>query len=250
VSAIKTLILGAGYTGTRLAELLSKAPEEKVILTSRMGLPHIEFDLSRPETWSNLPKADRTFWTFSPEPESKVDEFLKSNAAKLGRLTVIGSTGEFLFEENHQWVDEKSPRDLHQERVRGENLVLESGGVLVCSSGIYGPERNPIDWMRQGRVAATEKYVNLINVVDLCRILLAASERGRAGTIYIASDAEPMTWKSLFSHFGVRSVSGGAQVIPPRSSKRVSSTQTLKELGITLQFPNVLEGLKWLDSQR
>ena len=77
------------------------------------------------------------------------------------------------------WIDESAPIDLTKPRVQGEEYLRnEHGAIVLRVAGIYGPGRNPLDWIRQGRVGPSRKYVNLIHVEDLAAICLAALEKG------------------------------------------------------------------------
>jgi nucleoside-diphosphate-sugar epimerase len=96
------------------------------------------------------------------------------------------------------WLDEIAPIDLSKPRVRGEEFLrTECSTVVLRVAGIYGPGRNPLNWIKTGRVTPSRKYVNLIHVDDLATICLAALERGAAGEAYNVSDGTPRTWNEI-----------------------------------------------------
>jgi nucleoside-diphosphate-sugar epimerase len=82
--------------------------------------------------------------------------------------------------------------------VQGEELLrTDCCAIILRVAGIYGPGRNPIDWIRKGRVSPSRKYVNLIHVEDLADICLITMERGMRGDAYNVSDGTPRTWKDI-----------------------------------------------------
>jgi nucleoside-diphosphate-sugar epimerase len=88
--------------------------------------------------------------------------------------------------------------DLSKPRVQGEELLRSIYGATVLRvAGIYGPGRNPVDWIHTGRVAPSPKYVNLIHVEDLAAACLAALKHADSGGVYNISDGHPRTWMEI-----------------------------------------------------
>ncbi len=237
------LILGAGYTGGRLASAIKKKyPQAKVTETHRS-----DFDLSREETWKNLPQVERTFWTFPAQPVELVRQFLDSHSNNLGLVVVIGTTSSFRTDKEEEIIKESSPLLLSEPRVQGEEEICKRGGICVRAAGIYGAARNPIEWVRNGLVGPSEKFVNFIHIEDLINILIAAAEKGSRGASYIAADSQPYRWRNLIrifqENYDLKEVNG-----PPskRPSKIVDATKTLHELSLKLKFASVEEGVKSL----
>ena len=83
----------------------------------------------------------------------------------------------------HHGLMQTAPIDLTRPRVQGEELLRNSYGAILFnqSAGNHGPGRNPVEWIRTGRVNRSRKYVNLIHVEDLA---CAASRR-----LYMPSQA-------------------------------------------------------------
>lgn len=240
---MKILILGKGYTGKVLEETLQSRGE--VFATSRSDSSIIEFELTRPETWKNLPKADYTFWTFPAQPLEDVQLFLKEYGNNLGKIIVIGSTGSYLVKNEGDSITEDSPLNYESERVKGEDFIREQGGIVVRASGIYGPHRNPLNWVSMGRVAPSKKFLNLIQVEDLVEILWQAAEVGKIGANYIATSSRPMPWDELIEKLSEKfdfPIPG--QTTPSkRSSKIVNGDQTLMDLKVSLKHPHILQGI-------
>src|SRR5665213_794314 len=96
------LILGAGYTGKKLAERgRSGKYVEKIFETSRSN-GGIQFELQKQSTWKNLPPVDGCFWMFPAVPLMEVKSFLDECGATLGRIVVVGSSSGFLVKEPNQ----------------------------------------------------------------------------------------------------------------------------------------------------
>lgn len=240
----KYLILGSGYTAQYLKPLiLSKTKDCKVFETSRSNSSHILFDLSDPTTWGNIPKVDGTYWLFPASPEDVVQSFLKEFREKLGKLVVVGSTSRFSVTKDHEEVNEAWVADNSMDRVKGEEYIRSQKGIVVCASGIYGPNRNPKSWVEKGYVAPSDKYLNLIHVEDLSQILIAAMDRGDEGLTYIASDNNPNTWNNLISFWkkteGI-TLHGNPRVSKVKS-KKINSSQTLGDLKVQLKYPNIIK---------
>jgi len=244
----RALILGAGYTGQRLKDVLQNRGYQ-VFSTRRTASPgNLQFALNAPETWKSLPEVDVSFVTFPCEPKVLVEGFLSNQSMRLGRVICIGTTSSYLVETENEVIREGSPLNLQDERVLGELAAIQQGATVVRSAGIYGPSRDPRRWVSAGRVGPSLKLVNFIHVTDLVEILIQAYERGRKGAVYLAADGQPQRWDQLIeswiSEYGIQVPPGAAE--SRRSSKRIDPSQTLKELGVTLLFPDVQSGVRSL----
>jgi len=89
--------------------------------------------------------------------------------------------------------------DRTKPRVQGEKYLRnELCHIVLRVAGIYGPGRNLLDWIRQGRIGSSRKYVNLIHVEDLAAICFAALDRGHPGEAYNVSDGQPHTRNEIW----------------------------------------------------
>lgn len=204
------VILGSGYTA-RYVIPLAERYYSLVLATSREPDRHlthiqperrIQFDLIQQGTWNNVPTDADLLWCFPATPFKLVEEFAATWAPCSRRLVVLGSTSAYTTNNSIEypplWTDETAPLDLTQPRVEGEEfLQTHRAAVVLRVAGIYGPDRNPIDWIKRGRVGPSRKYVNLIHVEDLAAICLAALERGTPGEAYNVSDGIPRTWNEI-----------------------------------------------------
>ncbi len=241
---MKVLVLGSGYTGSRLAQQ-GRSLQHTVWESHRQG-PELIFDLQKVETWKNLPQVDLTFWTFSCEPPEIVSDFLSHTRSRLGKVVAIGTLSSFVVTDRDQEISEDSALYVSDPRVQGEQILLSHGGILVRAAGIYGPQRSPLNWIQKGAVSRSDKFVNFIHLDDLTQILWAAAERAQPGTSWIAADGKPHRWKDLIDQWQRDySLQIPTDAAPSkRASKRANSSKTLKELDVRLKFPDVFAGVR------
>ena len=257
------IILGAGYTGRYLASALTVI-SRPFFATSRepeKNLSHVpadrrmKFDLEQPSTWLSIPARADLIWCFPATPLEQVEAFARTLHAPARRIVVLGSTSAYEVsghsaEYPPSWIDESSPIDLTKSRVQGEEYLREHhGAILLRVAGIYGPGRNPLDWIRQGRVGLSPKYVNLIHVEDLAAICLAAIEKGKPGEAYNVSDGTPYLWSEICATAHKRwGVAATGAKENRASGKRISTAKLRTELGCTLKHPDLYEALALIES--
>jgi hypothetical protein len=257
------IILGAGYTGKHLAGALATT-SRPFFATSRdtdKNLPHVpadcrlRFDLEQPSTWKNIPEDADLIWCFPATPLEQVQAFARTLDAPARRMVVLGSTSAYEVSDHSTeypppWIDESAPIDLTKPRVQGEEFLRTNCGVIVLRvAGIYGSGRNPLDWIRQGRVSPSRKYVNLIHVEDLSTICLLALEKGKPGETYNISDGTPYIWSEICATAQHRwGVKVAAEKENPSTGKRISTAKLRTELGYVLRHPNLYESLTLIES--
>ena len=187
------------------------------------------------------------------------------NIKWIGYLSTVGVYG------NHDgaWVDEETtPKPLSTRskyRVQAENEWLQIGREtgkpvqLFRLAGIYGPGRNPLDKLRQGRARRIDKpcqVFNRIHVRDIARALIQSIEQPRSGAVYNVTDDEPAPPQDVIAY-----AADLLNMPPPplisfedsdlsplgRSfygeNKRVSNARMKGELNFRLKFPTYREGL-------
>lgn len=255
------IILGAGYTGKHLADALTTI-SRPFLATSRdpaRNLSHVPFDkrvrfnLEEPSTWLNIPVGAAFIWCFPATPVEQVQDFALRLAGQPRLIVVLGSTSAYEVSDRSReypppWIDETAPIDLNKPRVQGEEFLRNSCGAIVLRvAGIYGPGRNPVDWVRQGRVSPSRKYVNLIHVEDLAAICLLALEKGKPGEAYNVSDGQPHTWNEICATAQQRwSVTAAVANNDLSSGKRISNAKLRSELDYRFRHPDLYNALQTL----
>jgi nucleoside-diphosphate-sugar epimerase len=254
------VILGAGYTGRHLYALASergltvlassRSPDEHL---AQIPAPHrILFDLDRPETWKNIPSGAHLIWCFPAVPESTVAAFAGLVVSQTCRLIVLGSTAAYTPPPAapDPLIDESSGINRGLPRVRGEeHLRLHHRATVLRVAGIYGPGRNPLNWIRLGKVTASSRCVNLIHVEDLASICLLALERAKPGEVYNISDGQPRSWAEICAIARRR---WGVVPQEPREDtrpgKRISTAKLQADLGYRFRYPDLYTALDELES--
>lgn len=227
-------------------------------LTNLAGIPseqRIRFDLEQPSTWLNIPAQANLIWCFPATPLEQVQAFARTLDVQARRMVVLGSTSAYEVSDHSTeyppaWIDESAPIDLSKSRVQGEEYLREHHGAIVLRvAGIYGPRRNPLDWIRQGRITPSRKYVNLIHAEDLAAICLAAIEKGKPGAAYNVSDGHPYIWSEICATAQQRwGVMPGAVTDDCSSGKRISTAKLRADLGYTPKHPDLYEALASIES--
>lgn len=256
------VILGGGYTGTAVYNRLRRRGTRAVSVSSRIPGKHLlfadpshrlTFDLAQPHSWDGIPAQADILWCFPAEPVEAVARFAMTSALAQRRVVVLGSTSAYELDRMNDypppWVDETAPVDLSKPRVRGEEyLRQECNAIVLRAAGIYGTGRNPLNWIRTGRVGPTRKYVNLIHVEDLAEACLAALQRGTPGETYNVSDGTPRTWEAICLEARQRwkvqpAVTGPAEPV----GKRIANAKLVDTLGLELRHGELFEELDRLE---
>lgn len=259
------IILGYGYTGRHIMQLTlnrganawATSRNPALQLTTVPFQQRLEFDLAGPETWGHLLAGADLVWCFPATPFSKVQRWAETQHSRFNRLVVLSSTSAYEVSDHSAeypppWIDESAPINLTKPRVQGEEFLRTNCGAIVLRvAGIYGPGRNPLDWIRQGRVGSSRKYVNLIHAEDLAAICLLALENGKPGEAYNVSDGQPHTWNEICVTAQQRWGVAAAPAQEDRSSgKRISNTKLRSELDYRFRHSDLYEALDLIESTR
>lgn len=196
-------ILGAGYVGRAL---LARFPDAEVTHRQHAGAPRTHlFDLEDPRTWGNPPLAAHTvIWTFPAAPLARVQQFHQAYLQQAAGLIVLGSTSAYRGDADAgaaATVDESSPLDLAQPRVQGEEWLRARGATVLQLAGIFGPGREPADWLRSGRIKDGAKLVNLIHVDDIVAVVAQLLAHPLPGQRLNVANGEPLAWCELARKF-------------------------------------------------
>lgn len=233
-------------------------------------------DLDQPDKMPELPTAGSVIFYFAPPPAWGTDDprlraFLKHIAGgDLPRKIVYVSTSGVYGDRQGAWVTEDSPTapgtDRARRRLAAESLLREwathngTAVAILRVGGIYGPGRLPLERIRQGTPVLNDEdcgYTNRIHADDLATVCLAAAERGVG--IYNVSDGHPTTMTDYFTkvadlHGLPRptpiSLDRAQTALSPEmmsylaESRRLDNRRMLDELGVTLRYPTLQEGLE------
>ncbi len=168
-------------------------------------------------------------------------------------------------------VTEQSPTlplsAMGKRRLDAEGVFREYGSwagatvIVLRVSGIYGPGRLPLMQIRQGQPLLREAEAgpsNRIHADDLARICLAAAERGQDGDIFNISDGHPCSMTTYFNACADAlgeprqpqvTLEEARRLMSPlmfsyvSESRVVDNSHMLAQLGVTLQYAQLEQGL-------
>ncbi|MCJ2123970.1 SDR family oxidoreductase [Methylobacterium sp. J-077] len=282
-------VFGLGFTGRRFAErardrvLTVRAtvtdPASAARLAAETGFTMRAFgpDADDPRIADDL--ADTDALLVSAPPSEQGDPVLRryaeaisaSRIGWIGYLSTIGVYGD----QGGAWIDETTPAAPRSARstvrVEAEAAWLELGArsgkavQVFRLSGIYGPGRNPIVKLREGRsqrIVKAGQVFNRIHVDDIATTLLASLDRPRPGAVYNVTDDEPTPPQTVTEHAAALA----NLPLPPEidfetadlspmarsfygENKRVRNRLIRDELGVRLAYPTYREGLAALKDQ-
>ena len=276
-----TLIVGCGYMGLRVAQRLPadahikgwiRSPRRQHELLEQGIAPWVH-DLGQPVT-QTAPGAGSAVFYFVPPPRSgrqdiHVRHFLQAlNPQEPPRRMLYLSTTGVYGDCNGAWVDENHPLQPRVDRAfrrldaeqQMQNWCKNSGCELVILrvAGIYGPGKLPLKRLRAGTPMLAESqapWTNRIHADDLARVCIAAMEKGRAGEIYNVSDGQPGNMADYFNQVAdfaglprppvihdPQQLSAGMRSYLAES-RRIDNRKMLRELEISLEYPNLQQGL-------
>lgn len=276
------VIVGCGYTGTRLARRLLSEGEE-VVATRRdpdavaqlgadlPGATVQAFDLAAPQlelSW--LPAGARVVHSAPPTGDPEHERRFVAALAGAGaeRLIYLSSTGVYAPGRG-DWVDEEHPTlplgDQGARRLAAEEALLAAAadaGLAAASlriAGIYGPGRGVHARVARGDyrvLGAGSAFVSRVHVDDLvAAIVCAATAEPLPGRIYNVADLEPTT--SRVHADGVAALLGlpAPPSVPPEevslrvramlgADRKIASGKLQRELGWTPRYPSWREGAR------
>jgi nucleoside-diphosphate-sugar epimerase len=214
----------------------------------------------------------------APPPSSGVQDtrmrgFLESlDKTSLPQRIVYISTSAVYGDCRGDWITEDQPvqpatnrglRRLDAER-QLQAWAARHGveWVILRVPGIYGPGKLPLERLRKGLPVLREAdapYTNRIHADDLAAICVSALDSAHHDTVYNVSDGHPSTMTDYF--FRVADAAGlprppvvsreqAQQVLSEgmlsflQDSRRMSNQKLLRELGITLRYPDLETGLR------
>jgi nucleoside-diphosphate-sugar epimerase len=134
-----------------------------------------------------------------------------------------------------------------------EELVLKSGHptMVFRLAGIYGPGRNRVRAILEGRVKPTlnDLHMNRIHIHDIVRGVRLLLDKGSPGQVYLGADDAPCTQREFYSwvfeKLSMALPEIGAihesPLLAHGSNKRISNKK-IKTLGLKFRYPTYREG--------
>ncbi len=279
---MKALIVGCGYVGGRLAEVLLdqghevwglKRDVDSLKALEGRGLKPLAASLMNPGSLTHLPPAELVVLCQAPSREADnyrdtyhhgTEHLLESLSKKPKKIILISSTSVYGAADG-SWVDESDdpaakgfepgePGENARALLDMEKLVLRCGvpAVVFRLGGIYGPGRNRVKALVEGLMEPvfSENYTNRIHVEDVVSGILFLAEKGRAGEVYLGVDDYPCTQREFYGWLCDK-----LSLLPPadraarpaaHASNKRCMNKKIKKLGLAFKYPTFKEGYQEL----
>lgn len=275
---------GLGYSASALVKRLSGSDWrirgtartlEKCTRLENAGYDAFFFDSEIPLRDATKHLADTTHLLTSVPPDSFGDPVLRHHAehiANISSLHWVGylSTTGVYGDHKGDWVDEDStlsPTGLRGKlRAETERAWLELGKAkglpihIFRLAGIYGPGRNVLNALREGRATRIQKpgqVFSRIHVEDLAETLLRSMADPKPARIYNVCDDKPAPSEDVMTFaanllgvpapplvsFKDAKLSEMAQSFYA-DNKRVRNERIKRELGVVLRYADYEAGLR------
>lgn len=265
----RATILGAGFTGRRVAALLAdrgwqvtattRSPRNLADLRNR-GVDVLGFDVAR-DPVAAIPADGASVLLSIPtlRNEAALDEptprLLASLSGGPEHLTYLSTTGVYgRIREVNESTASAPETERQRLRLLAERAVLahRCPALILRVAAIYGPGRGVHAAMRAGRFQLAEaqpRYVSRIHVDDLAQIVACGMERGLVGTFPVA-DGLPAPSGEVAEFCSERLGLETPVHVPDRvltetrrSDRRVDGRAVLKALQLRLRYPTYREGI-------
>lgn len=191
-------------------------------------------------------------------------QFESAIAASRARIVYLSTVGVYA-DHAGAWIDETATIVADETR-RGMRARAEAAWQTACPdrvsvlrlAGIYGPGRNALQNLTNGRahrIVKQDQLFNRIHVDDIVQAIAAAADHRHAG-IWNVCDDEPAPPQDVVTYAAAL-----MQIPPPPeqnfetadlspmarsfyvSNNRISNARLKNELGISLRHPNYRSGL-------
>jgi len=284
VTAPLTLIVGAGYTGRRVARRLAEQGAAVHCLTgsaasaaalSEAGIAATAVDLDETGALPRLPGGPLRVLYLVPPAEGEGDPRLVRFLSALPRQPerfVLASTSGVYGDCGGELVDEQRPPAPSTERARrrvaAETTLrrwAEKQGVswvILRIAGIYGPGRLPLEAIRSGQPVIREEDAspgNRIHVDDLARVCITALESAAPGGLYNVADGSGESSGAFFRRVAeaaglpappaLSREEARRQMTPMRysflaESRRLDTRRLREALGVDLAYDDPAAGIR------
>ena len=250
------VVFGAGFTGSRVAELAA-ARGERVVAAVRSEersakLQDHGFVVTR---MSPVEVAER--WVDAEAhaivcfpPDGTTDAALAPHLARARAVSYVSTTG--VYGDREGVIDDLTPVMAQSSRVlEAEAMYRDIGGTVLRAPGIYGTDRGLHVRVRTGKHALPGDglgFTSRIHVDDLAELLLASD--AVRGETFVVGDREPATQREVVSWICATYGCPFPPSVPAekvheslRRNRRIDARRVLETLGVTLRYPTYREGM-------
>jgi nucleoside-diphosphate-sugar epimerase len=280
------LVVGCGYVGQRLALRLQGRYDvtglvrsaDRVAELQGVGIRALAIDFDRLRAGATIPERldQEAIVYLTPPPvlgesDLRLDRFLQVASVPPHTFVYMSTTGVY-GDVAGAVVDESVPvkprTDRARRRVSAEEMTRvwcterRVRRVVLRVPGIYGPDRLPLERLRQGEPVVREREAgmnNRIHVDDLVEACVRSIDNPEARGVYNVTDGQPLS-STTFINLVAKVV---GLPLPPQvpmeeaqltfsperlsflnESRRVSNERMLRHLGVVLKYSDVEAGIR------
>ncbi len=248
------LILGAGYTGSRVARLLREQGREVVEIRSR------DLDCNEPGATEKLhalaPDSCRVLHSIPSLPENRDAQVLAALHGKAIRVVYLSTTGVYgaaTHVDESTPIAPRNPREQSRAATEAEVQAGPWSPLILRPAAIYGPDRGVHVSMAQGQYTLLgdgSNYISRIHVEDLARLSAAALLSDLTGA-YPVADRHPCTSREIAEYCAEIFQLPGPVSTPPeqvpfsrRNNRQVDGRAIFRLLEVELQYPSYRDALR------
>lgn len=249
----KVLILGVGYTGSRVAAILTRSGHDvTAIRRSQIDFtqPHAIHDLRQ------LTPLESVVLHSIPSLANHADAaLLQGLEGKATRVVYLSTTGVYGAATHVDEATPIAPRTGREQARADTEAAVQRGpwqSLVLRPAAIYGPDRGVHISMAQGLYTLHgdgSNYISRIHVDDLARLTSAALLSALTGA-YPVADLQPCTSREIAEYCATRfhlspPVTADQENVPAtrRNNRQVDGRAIFQLLGVQLKYPSYVEGL-------
>jgi len=264
------IIVGCGYTGSRLARVLVGQGAD-VTITRRdrtaatdtaaaLGATGVRAELADPASLHGILPPEAVVVILAPpgsDPAGELRSVIAAAAdARARKLVYVSSTGVYA-PGGGAWVDEHWPlapvTASGKARVAAEAALAEAQvpWVSLRVAGIHGPGRGLVDRIRAGTyriIGDGHAHVSRIHVDDLVAAIVAAGTSSVTGAVNVADDDPApigLVADAVAAQLGQPAPARvSPDSVPPEvagmltADRRIANRRLREELGVALRYPS------------
>lgn len=264
------VILGAGYTGGRLARRLvddgrhvlvtrrGRGEAAAVALTLGNAAMGLAMDLTQPDTLSFPPDSIVVCLAPpGPDPAAEIGALVHA-ARRCERLVYVSSTGVYPPARG-EWVDESwpvAPATASGRARAAAEAALPGDAIVLRAAGIHGPGRGLVERIRAGTyriVGDASAHVSRIHVDDLVDAIIRAGATVFGGPVNVADDDPAPIGEvadAVAAQLGLPPPPRvPAETVDPEvagmltADRRIANARMKDKLGVVLRYPSWRDAL-------
>jgi len=279
------IIIGCGFLGGYLTRLLRDHQQSPVCVVQSQsshaklvqdGFHAVIYDLDQVAKNVDFDLKNHTVYYLAPpshsdEKDHRIDHFLTLCETDQPSKIVYISTSGVYGDCQGNWVTEDQPlapiSSRAKRRVYAEKALLDYCSKYDCDymilrvGGIYGPNRLPIDRLKDITVICPEEapHSNRIHVADLASVCYSAMASSIQNEIINVSDGHPTSMSDYYYKIADFANLPRPKCVPLaqaeeklsagmlsfiKESRRLSIDKMNSLLGVEIQFPTLESGLE------